>query len=71
MFQMINTTPFAASSAYMFDRDGYDIAVAAVKATFEIPENGKTDSVYASEQVGVFLGDEMEGSGEKDRKSVV
>jgi hypothetical protein len=64
MFQMINTTPFAASSAYLFDRDGYDLAVAAVKGTFEIPENGKIASVPASEQVGVFWGDEMEGSGE-------
>lgn len=40
MFDILNTTLFAAGSAVLFDCDGAELAVAAVKGTFTFPENG-------------------------------
>ncbi len=41
MFQVINKTPFQAGVGLLFDQFGANIAAAAVKATFSIPENNQ------------------------------
>jgi hypothetical protein len=58
MFPVINTTPFKAASAAMFDPEGRDIAVIAVKASFAIPrDRGKP--VLATVQPDVLSMDDL------------
>lgn len=63
MFDIINNTFFTAASAVLFDPEGCELAVAAVKATFELPKNGSA-TVLAPEQMGVLAQDEYEGDPE-------
>jgi len=60
MIDLINTTPFKAGSALLIDLEGHDLAVAAVKATFTIPEKGKSPAL-SDEQTDVFSMDQVEG----------
>lgn len=60
MFDMINTTRFKAGSSALFDTEGHDLVVTAVKGTFVIPEKGKTPSLH-EDQVDIFSGDQYEG----------
>lgn len=61
MFSTINTTPYAAASAVVYDLEGFDLAVTAVKAAFAIPENGRVAAPPAETQVPVYPGDIYEG----------
>ena len=63
MFDILNTTLFATGSAVLFDCDGAELAVAAVKGTFEFPENGHA-AVPAQEQMAVLDRDAYEGDPE-------
>lgn len=63
MFDILNTTLFSAASGVIFDLDGCELAVAAVKATFELPKNGNA-AVLAQEQMAVLDRDEYEGDPE-------
>ncbi len=63
MFDIINNTMFMADSAVLFDQDGGELAVAVVKATFELPKNGNA-AVPSPEQMAVFARDEYEGEPE-------
>lgn len=53
MFQVLNHTPFQAAVAPLFDKDGSDVAVCAVKATFTLPEKGNKLKL-ADEQLPVL-----------------
>ncbi len=63
MFDILNPTLFAADSAVLFDRDGAELAVAAVKGTFELPEHKKA-AVPAPVQMDVLARDEYDGDPE-------
>ena len=57
MFQVLNNTPFQVAVSLGMDRFGANLAIAAVKATFEIPENGAVPKI-AAEQLPICSGDE-------------
>lgn len=63
MFDIINNTLFTVASAVLFDPEGFELAVAAVKATFELPKKGGA-AVLAPEQMAVLAQDEYEGDPE-------
>jgi hypothetical protein len=52
MWQLDNRTPFAAERGWVRDRDGTEIWLVAVKATFDIHDDGSTN--VANEQPPVF-----------------
>jgi len=57
VFQVLNNTPFQAAVSLTMDQFGSNLAVAAVKATFNIPENGAVSEI-AAEQISICSGDE-------------
>ena len=57
MFQVLNNTPFQAVVSLGMDQFGSNLAIAAVKATFKIPENGAVAEI-AAEQLPICPGDE-------------
>jgi hypothetical protein len=65
MWEIRNQTPFAAGYAFVRDRDGAEVWIVAVKATFLIDPNGATREAVAQEpvhQAPVFRGDPKNSS---------
>ncbi len=67
MWALDNVTPFAADRAWVRDRNGAEIWLVAVKATFNIAPDGSTHA--ADEQVPVFLAPKF--SGEPGKSSLL
>ncbi|HSV60387.1 MAG TPA: DUF2169 domain-containing protein [Variovorax sp.] len=59
MWQVDNRTPFAAERAWVRDRDGSEVWLVAVKATFDILPDGSTE--VAAEQPPVLRAPEYHG----------
>lgn len=59
MWALTNNTPYAADRAFVRDRDGAEIWIVAVRATFDILPNGKVE--LAKEQIPVALAPEWTG----------
>jgi hypothetical protein len=57
----VNKTGVQAGWTLGFDRDGRELIVVAIKATFSIPENERTEPVLAAEQVPLTESDEFTG----------
>src|SRR4030095_10595505 len=51
MWELDNQTPFAADRAWVRDRDGSEVWIVAVKATFEIRPDGTTRIAESQEEV--------------------
>ena len=65
--EVINKTPFQVKTMLLQDLDGRDQVVVAVKATFDISENGSLS--IAEEQVEVLMEDEF--AGEPESSSII
>jgi hypothetical protein len=59
MFDLINSTPFNVRTSLLFDLEGNNLAVAAVKGTFTLPMNGEQPSL-AEEQLDVLARDDYD-----------
>src|SRR5512143_1384452 len=59
MWMLINHTPYAAERTWLRDRAGQHVWVVAVKATYELREDGKVQ--LADEQFAPLLAPEYRG----------
>ena len=61
MTHQLNLTPFATDIGLTADRDGRDLVLALLKATFRFTAAGKVEIAPAAEQLPVFLADVHHG----------
>jgi hypothetical protein len=61
LHEKLNLTPFSADLGFCLDREGRDVAVALLKATFRFTPQGKVEPAPAEEMLRVVLADEHHG----------
>jgi len=60
--EQLNLTPFAAGLGLCQDRDGREVAVGVVKATFRLDASGRVEPAPPGQQLPVFLADQHHGN---------